>query len=642
MAAEMVETSRLYARIVATIEVEWVEPLAEMLCKRSYAEPHWEKKRGQVVAFEKVTLFGLVLVPRRKVDFGRLQPGEARQIFIQEALVEGNLGGRYPFFEHNAALRTELEEIEDRLRSRTLMAGDTVLYDFYDQRLPPMVRDRASLNRFLKETGNKKILFMQRTDLLGEGPADIRLDQFPGHLAMEGAVLPLTYVFDPGGSDDGVTVAIPVELVDSLSPEPFEWLVPGLLEEKIALLLKGLPKALRRGLVPIPDSAARLAATLAGSSGSFYAALEKEVEKRYGIRIGRRDWPLDELPPHLHMRFSLTQGGKTIFVSRRFDELLPEAGKSVDRSGCAALLPEWQRDNVTFEALDELPDRIPVIDGRRQLQGYCFPVIEADASGKVRLTLTNDRDRAVRGNREGLLALYQREFSGEWRFLKKDLHLPAGKWMLLDGLQGYDRFDKRLLSFVLETVLGIDGEGLPTSDTFRQRVAMVKKEGLYPLCRALADKVERILRLRFEILAESRAMQKKFPDPLIGGRLESVRRELAELIGPNFPEKADAASLERTPRYLQALAIRLARLSHAPLKDQQKEAEIAPFIDRLRLASKQTDYSPEREKLLAEYHAMLQELKISLFAQEMKTAFPISVKRLEKKWRELEGFCRQG
>ncbi len=156
MAAEMVETSRLYARTVAGIEVEWIEPLADKLCKRSYFEPHWEKKRGQVVAFEKVTLFGLVLVPRRKVDFGRLRPEEAREIFLQEALVEGNLGGRFRFFEHNAALRAELEEVEDRLRSRTIIAGDAAIYDFYDQRLPPTVRDRGSLHAFSEGAGGRE------------------------------------------------------------------------------------------------------------------------------------------------------------------------------------------------------------------------------------------------------------------------------------------------------------------------------------------------------------------------------------------------------------------------------------------------------------------------------------------------------
>jgi ATP-dependent helicase HrpA len=639
MAAEMVETSRLYARIVGNIKVEWIEPLAADLCRSSYSEPHWEKKRGQVVAFEKVTLFGLVIVARRKVDFGRVRPEEARRIFIQEALVEQNLGGRFPFFEQNRGLRKKLEEIEDRLRSRAVTVSDTGIYTFYEQRLPGEIRDRATLAKFLKDKSQQKKLQMREEDLISEHSGRLqRLEQFPGSLECGEIELPLSYVFDPGGEEDGVSVSITAELLDSVSESFFEWLVPGLLEEKILFLLKGLPKSKRRNLVPIPETAAYLTAHLPIYSGSIYGEMEREILRKFGVRIARREWPVEDLPAHLRMRFRLLQEGRQIHASRNFNELLPHAGRMAGGKILEKEKKKWQQQNVGVEILNELPGKMPLLTEQGQLQGYCFPALKSRETGQVDLVLTRDRQEAAEMNRNGMLVFFQRDFSRQWRQLKKDIALSSNKWMLLEGLVSHKVFNLQLFSFVLQTVFGVRDGDLPSADGYAAIVARVREKGLYPLGRALQEKVEKILQLRSEILVAMRETAGKYPDPHIGERLASVEGELKQLVPEDFLELADPAYLADTPRYLQALAIRLRRLSHSPLKDKEKEAELLPFIENLRLAQRQKDESPERIRLLQEYAAMLQELKISVYAQEIKTAFPVSFKRLEKKWEELEGF----
>jgi len=642
VAAEMVETSRLYARTVAGIEVEWIEPLAAGLAKVSHSEPHWEKKRGQVVAFEKQTLFGLVIVARRKVDFGKVDPDEARRIFIQGALVEGNLGGNFPFFEKNEALRCKLEEMEDRLRSRTLVIDDSTIFAFYDRELPVEVHDRKSLTRFFRGQKSADILVMREDDLAGQLPGAEELEQFPGRLRVGEASLALSYVFDPGGVEDGITVHIPVELLDSLAPAPFDWLVPGLLEEKIVFLLKGLPKTLRRKLVPIPETASRLKKNLSFAVGSFYAALEKELQSLCGECVGRRDWPLAELPAHLKMRFCLERQGRAILCSRNFEELQTGAVDSRPSRAFLKLQENFRRHDVDAGVLEGLDAKIPLLGSDRRLAGYGYTVLQPVEGGRIELTLTADSAEAAAINREGMLALYQREFSREWRLLKKDIGLSRTEWPLLEGLMPHDAFDRMLLHFVLETVFDCRDGRLVSLENFRRRTAAVRKQGLYPLCRQLEERIKAILRQRRELLNDLREMAGQFGDPLMQERLTSVKLELDALVGPDFLKQGDEIYLSSTPRYLQALAIRLQRLRHAPLKDKQKEEQLAPFVERLQQACRQQEASPEFKKLLEEFAVMLQEMKISLYAQEMKTVLPVSFKRLEEKWRQLEGFCLSG
>ncbi|MCI5147344.1 MAG: DUF3418 domain-containing protein, partial [Candidatus Electrothrix sp. AR3] len=345
VATDLVHTSQLFARMAVNIEVSWLEQLGGELCKRSWSDPHWQKKAGQVIAQEKVSLFGLVIAADRRVNYGRINKKtaqEAREIFIREALVHGELNGKYPFLLHNLALASKLAEMEERLRRRGIMNDEQALYDFYDQRLS-IVYDRFTLNRFLQRKQKKtkpgqerdSFLWMQEEDICLEQPNNDELYRFPKVLQTSQGALKLHYCFQPGKEEDGVTVDLPASCYPALNPALFEWLVPGLLEDKILALLKGLPKRLRKLFVPLPNTVDRLLDSLTLYQGSLYPALEQVILRQFQVTINRADWQLDNLPLHLRMRFRLCdEQGKTLYCSRNFHELAqhcrPEKGKSLN------------------------------------------------------------------------------------------------------------------------------------------------------------------------------------------------------------------------------------------------------------------------------------------------------------------------
>ncbi|HFQ81064.1 MAG TPA: ATP-dependent RNA helicase HrpA, partial [Desulfobacterales bacterium] len=320
MAAELVETSRLYARTVAAINPRWLESLAGALCRYSYSNPHWAKSAGAVLAQEKVTLFGLVIEDGRPKNFGVVEPEEARKIFIQAALVEGQVKGNYDFLRHNQELVDSLKDMEDRVRQRRLV-DDYRLYSFYDERLPALVWDLAGLRRVLPDMG--RLLFMKREDIIQREADEGQLALFPKTMRAGDFELDLFYKFTPGSEADGVSARIPAAILPHLRPELFDWLVPGMLPEKIVQVLRGLPKGLRKQLVPINETADNVLARLEFARGPFYAALAAEIKRLLNIDIAVSALAAVQLPDHLMMRYCLlAEGGKVVKASRRFTDLL--------------------------------------------------------------------------------------------------------------------------------------------------------------------------------------------------------------------------------------------------------------------------------------------------------------------------------
>ncbi len=307
VSASFIETSRLYARIAANIEVGWLEEIGGDLCKRSWSSPHWEKKTGQVTAFEKVTLFGMIIESGRRVNYGRINhktAEEARDIFIRSALIEGKLGGNYTFLQHNLALTGEFEDMEERVRKRNILVDEQTIYHFYDKYLDN-VYDRFTLNRYLRKKQDNSFLFMSAADLCREQPDQEKLYKFPAFLRANNLRLNLTYRFQPGHDEDGVSVDIPVVLLDNINPAIFEWVVPGLLPEKILWLLKSLPKRIRKRLVPLPEAVDYIIDSLDLYNGSLYPALEKSILQKYQVTIQRTEWQINNLPLHLRLNYRI-------------------------------------------------------------------------------------------------------------------------------------------------------------------------------------------------------------------------------------------------------------------------------------------------------------------------------------------------
>ena len=643
MAAELVETSRLYARTVAGIEPEWIEPLAGELCRASYSEPHWEKGRGQVVAFAKVSLFGLVIVPRRKVNYGPIKPEEARQIFIQSALIEGELKGEYPFLAANTALVAELQDMEDRLRLRTIMVDDQALFDFYEERLGPEVRDQRSLNQWLKDPQARARLVMTADDIRRQLPEAAVLEQFPLFLVAGECELALSYRFAPGEEDDGVTARIPLSLATHLRPELFEWLVPGMLAEKVTFLLKGLPKGLRRQLVPIPQTAAEIVRDLPFGRGSLYRALEQVIADSFKLRIGGRDWPLADLPPHLRFRFSLLDGqGKEVSVTRDFNALQGEAtgqAGAFSPGQMAGLKKRWEQRNLTPAQFEQPPATLPVPGANGTLQGYVYPGLCFDEQEGVGQHLFMEESEARQSTRQTLLRLYCNEFTLQVKAMRKDLAIPRAHWALYEGLATHEQTNEELWHFVLYSVFAIRDGLVVSAGQFAAKVEEVRKQGLSPLCREIFSEVERVLQERrttLDAIAKFSALPGKPGGAGQGERFAEYRRQVSIIVPTDFLQWVARPRLPAMCRYLKALRIRVERAQVSPAKDALKARQVATHEERHALATGGENLSAELAEHLREYREMIEEYKVSLFAQELGTAYPVSEKRLDKKWREIE------
>lgn len=417
VAAEFAETTQLFARTIAAIEVDWLERLGGTLCKRSWSEPHWEKKSGKVIAWERVSLFGLTIVAGRKVEYGRINETtlmEARDIFIRSALVENQLGGHYPFLDHNVALVTRFQDMEERFRRRDIVVDPEVLYQFYAARLG-RVYDRFTLNRMLKGRKNDNLLRMTEEDICSTVPDAKELYRFPLTLQAGEFVLALSYLFDPGNEADGVTVRIPQALLGRLNPQVFEWLVPGLLPEKLLVLLRRLPKNQRRRLVPLPDAVDGIMDSLVLGKGSLYQELERVLARRYQMSVQRTDWQVDLLPPHLRMRFLLVDDQGTVqAASRTFDDLLASARHPSSTTTVPSLpnLPPIRE--VTAADLDSIVPKIPLTDGEGRTTGLFFPALKIDQGhNTVQLHYISNERESKRLNRLGLQFLYGQEFRKE-------------------------------------------------------------------------------------------------------------------------------------------------------------------------------------------------------------------------------------
>ncbi len=642
MAGELVETSRLYARTVAGINPEWIEPLAGDLCRSSYSEPHWEKGRGQVVAFARISLFGLVIVARRKVNYGLIKPEEARQIFIQSALIEGELKGDYPFLAANTALVAELQDMEDRLRLRRIMVDDQTIFDFYEQRLVPEVRDQRSLNQWLKDPEARNRLIMTADDLRRQLPETAALEQFPLTLAAGAGELALSYRFAPGEEDDGVTARIPLSLASHLDPELFEWLVPGLLSEKVTFLLKGLPKALRRQLVPVPQTAAEIVRDMSFGRGSLYRALEQVIADSFRLRIAGRDWPVADLPPHLRFRFSLLDGqGEVVTVTRDFNSLQGHgAGQaeffSVEQ--IAALKACWEKP-LTPDRFGQVPAALPVPGEDGSLQGYVYPGLCCDNQETVNQRIFLQEDEARQSTRQVLLRLYGKEFAPQIKSLRKDIAIPRSHWALYEGLATHEQINEELWHFVVYTVFAVSDGLTPSAGQFAAKVEEVRGQGLSPLCMELQAAVVQVLQERRATLdAIAGCAQKSGGTGEAQTRFVDAQRQVSLLVPADFLQWATRSRLAAICRYLKALRIRVERAQVSPGKDMSKAKQIIIHEERYaRIASRENPPAILRQHL-QEYREMLEEFKVSLFAQELGTAYPISDKRLDKKWQEIELF----
>ncbi len=625
MAAELVETARLFARTVAGIKPEWVERQAPHLVRRHYLEPHWEKRAGQVIAYEQVTLYGLTLVARRKVRYGPIDPQQAREIFIHRALVEGELDTRAAFFRHNRRLVQELHGLEDKARRRDIVADEQVLFELYDRCIPEGIHGAKAFEKWREqaEGDDPRLLFVDREALLRrDAEGAVTEARFPDRLTVEDMVLPLAYRFEPGHEADGVSVDVPVGALNALEPRRFEWLVPGLLEEKITALIKTLPKALRRNFVPAPDFARACAQALGAGRGPLLEALSSQLQRMSGVEVALQAWDPARLPDHLRMRFRvLDEQGRVLGAGRDLARLQDELGERARASLTGLRETGLERDEVSQWDFGELPQTVELRRGGMTLRG--FPALVEEGGGvALRVLDTPERARTAMG--AGLRRLFMITHRAEVQYLRKNL--PGIQQMCLRyaAVGGCEALKDDLVAGAVEAVLLEQGADIRSREAFDARCAAARPR----LVAAANELCARAGRALAEYHGVAKAIQGAIPPAWLQAAAD-IREQLDHLVYPGFAREADLARLDQYPRYLKAIRRRLDRLDEDWARDRRLEQEIRPHWRRYleHRAGRAGD-----DGALEHYRWMVEELRVSLFAQELGTACKVSAKRLDAQW----------
>ncbi|MGQ9564470.1 MAG: ATP-dependent RNA helicase HrpA [Thermogutta sp.] len=643
VAAELVETGRRYLRVCAKIDPAWVEELAPHFVKKTYVDPFWSRRYGKAMVYEKVTLFGLPVVPRRRTPLGPVDPQAARQMLIQHGLIEGEINCDAAFFLHNQRLVRDMETVQIKLRRTDLLLGQWAQFDFYDQRIPSHIYDLQALLHWWKEASksNSAILDMQPSDVVREEPPPDLPKQFPDHLLMEKAPLPLTYHFQPGHSSDGVTLTVPVEVFHCLDPQRLDWLVPGMLEGKVAALIKSLPKEKRRRLIPVQETARQACQMLRFGEGRFLPAVADVLSRLAGETIHWHEFQLDKIPPEFQMCIQVIDAeGKVLVSGRNWMELREKLGRK--HAVVFSLIddPQWNRDGLKSWDFDILPREIEVRRGDIPVKAYPMLV---DAGSSVSLRLADSAARAAYQSRFGirrfLVIMAQSHLDPRWdEFPDRDrLRLVAAT------LPNFDFRDQLLLllidrAFLDESLVGPwtigDWGNLPRTRTEYQHLT---KAGLKRLPLAIQEVLSLIRPLLDSYHQATLALQ-TLQSPQWEESLADMSEQLAELTTPGFLTHTPWSWLRHYPRYFRGICRRVEALRLGGIfRDREAMAAFRPhwerFLERRSLHEEMDIFDPE----LLHYRWMLEEFRISLFAQSLGTALPVSAQRLDRQLARVRG-----
>jgi ATP-dependent helicase HrpA len=632
VAAEMVKTSRLFARTVAKIEPEWIEPLAGDLCKSTAFDPHWDRNRGEVRAFEQVSLYGLVIVPRRPVSYGPIAPEEAHRIFVQEALVEGDVAEPLPFLLHNQDLLRRLKTVEAKLRRRDLVAGDPVLAGFYSSRLQG-IYDLRTLKKKIREKIGDAFLRLKETDVLLSGPDEEELTQYPDRVAAGGRTFDCTYAFAPGREEDGVTLRVPSGQVSAVPLECLEWSVPGLLKEKVTALIKGLPKTYRKQLVPVPRTVEVVLKEMGTGQPSLINALSRFVYRKFGVDIPASVWAGVEIPDHLKMRVSVVdhsgkalESGRDIHLLIRSDEKRHGAESS---SAWKKAQEKWERQGLTTWDLEPLPESIPLTD-----RLLAYPALAPDKDS-ASLRLFRTPQQALASHEKGVELLLTLHLAKDLKHLRKALTFPSEAYAGARYFGGMGAIEDLLYQSLLRYVLR---KNVRTEREFLSHAEFCKAV-LFEKAKELKNMAVRILEAYDRTRSVLHATEKANPsNAAVLTLCGQIREELDALVPRDFPDRYSIDDLAHLPRYLKALEVRAERGAHDPEKDKAKATQLKEFAVALQKMRESLGPAASIEKWAAveKFGWMLEEFKVSLFAQELKTRVPVSKKKLEEMRKEIE------
>ena len=633
LAAELTETTRLYARCAAKIEPEWVEEVAGERVTRDYFEPHWDAKRGEVVASERVQLYGLPLVARRPVSFGRIDPVLARDVFIREALVPGDLPIKAPFQAHNRRLVADVALLEHKARRQDVLVDDEAIAAFFAERLPAEMHSLAAFERWRAEAERRDpaLLMLTREALMRHSAADVTEALFPEHVDMAGASLPLKYRFAPSHAQDGVTLTVPLPLLNQLDDARLSWLVPGMIREKVTFYLKSLPKGLRGRLMPVSEIVTDFLTAVPAGSAPLAEALRVYLEQRLGDRIPAATLGEAALPPHLAMNVRVVDAaGVEQGEGRDLAALRARLGQAAQLSFAAAG-PAFERKGLRAWDFGDLPETLSVVRQGQRLTGYPALVDDGDS---VSLALLDTAGAAAAASRAGVLRLLRIALKDALARFEKGTPGFAQAALQLRTAVATDALLADVVAAIADRAF-LGDDPLPRNDkAFAEQVKRARTR--------LPAVGEGAFRLLAAIAAEHFALtQRLAAAPRAQARFAAgLAAERDALVHPGFFAATPWAQLNHLPRYLKALDRRYLRHLERPDRDARHAAELAGFAarhrERVERARAAGGGAEGELAALDAFRWLLEELKVSLFAQELKTPVPVSWKRVQKAWNDLD------
>ncbi|MFI4926623.1 MAG: DUF3418 domain-containing protein, partial [Burkholderiales bacterium] len=666
--AELVETTRLFGRGMANIEPQWVEEVAGHLLKKQLLDPHWEKKAAEVVALERATLYGLVIYSGRRVPFARVDLQGAREIFIREGLVAGEWETRLPFLAANQKLVLQVEELEHKSRRQDVLVDEELIYAFYDQQLPKDVYSGTTFESWYREAsrGRPDLLKLTRDELMRHEAAGITSSAFPKTVKLGGVDCAASYLHEPGDPRDGLTVSLPLFVLNQVNEDRVEWLVPGMLKDKVQALLKSLPQKPRSRFVPLPESAARIAGLLTAPErfghGGLTDVLLKLVRDETSLDVKRTDFKLDMVPQHLFMNIRvIDEHGRQLGTGRNLGALKAELGakargafqalaglkvsaapapseqgqggnaaagpSAASASAAAGVSPKQggataAEHRYTAWTFGELPELMEIRKGGTSLVGFPALIDQKDA---VSIEVFDEPEVAAARHRAGLRRLFALQLRDALKYLEKnipDLQKMAVAYLPL-GTQ--EELRDQIVEVALDRAFLMDP--LPaTAADFQRRL----DEGRGRLT-LIANEVAR---LAATILGDYAAAARKIKETRIQPEATAdAAQQLQRLVPRRFLAATPWARLQQLPRYLKAIVLRLDKLRADPARDATRTAELKPQEQRYwRLVAERKGAVDDR---MEDFRWLLEELRVSFFAQELRTPQPVSLKRLEKLWGQI-------
>ncbi|HEY1092809.1 MAG TPA: ATP-dependent RNA helicase HrpA [Burkholderiaceae bacterium] len=657
VAAELVDTTRLFGRGIAAIEPQWLPGIAGHLIKTQLLEPHWEKKAAEVIALERATLYGIVIYNNRRVNFGNVDLAAAREIFIREALVNGEWESRLPFIAHNARQIAKVEELEHKSRRQDVLVDEELIYAFYDSQLPAEVCSGASLEKWYRTESriNPKLLHFSREDLMRHEAAGVTSNAFPKTLRLGGVDCSVTYLHEPGDARDGLTVTVPIYALNQVSEERCEWLVPGMLSQKVMALVKSLHQRPRSRLVPLPEFVAEFCERTPFAQGGLVDALLKAVRERTQLAIQRNDFKLEQLQAHLFANFRIVdEHGRQLGLGRNLPALKAELGgqaRSAFQALAALKLPAAASPPASVEPVakggiraeivqkkapvndaaarytawtfGELPELMEVQRGAQTLIG--FPAL-IDRGAHVEIEVFDEPDVAAAKHRLGLRRLVALQLKEPLKYLEKNIPDLQQMSVLYMSLGTADELREQIIGVALERAFL--AEPLPTDEFAFKRCVEEGRARLNLIAQEVA-------RLTLQILLDFNAATRKLKDSRNAPKeaAEDIAAQLQRLVPKTFVSATPWQQAQHLPRYLKAITGRLDKLRSDAARDAKLLAELRPLEQRFlrRLAERRG--TPDAR--LNDFRWQLEELRVSLFAQELRTPQPVSVKRLEKVWAQI-------